>query len=81
MEPKNAPKAKETHRVCTRKNQQKKAIITLPKTKSKSHWKYAETQKETILFQPSTFRGKLLVSGRVVIVLSLWVLGRNIMML
>ncbi len=39
---------------------------TLPKTNSKSNWQEAfPPQKEGLIFQPSTFRGKLLVSGRV----------------
>ena len=40
------------------------AGITLPKT-NLAPWKWAETQKEWIVFQPSIFRCQLLVSGRV----------------
>ena len=43
-----------------------KNLITLPKTNS-SHLKIGRAQKETIVFQPSIFRCKLLVSGRVFI--------------
>ncbi len=38
---------------------------TLPETSSKSTWKVTETQKERLVFQPSIFRGELLVSGGV----------------
>ena len=60
------PRKKKDHHI----HHTNKFQATLPEINSKSPWKWAETQKETIVFPPSIFRGELLVSGSVIGILS-----------
>ena len=54
-----------THHVATSWKQPFWKNMTLPKTNRHSAWKWAETQKDRLVLEPSIFKCDLLVSGRV----------------